>query len=56
MDDNQLAEAVSDVESRADQSKIRLRRLYGAQSAGFATTLPVGFCPTYGAGRARSRR
>jgi hypothetical protein len=41
----QLPEAVADVEARADQSKIRLRRLYGSQSAGFATTLPVGFCP-----------
>lgn len=55
LDDEQLAEAVSDVEARADQSKIRLRRLFGSQSAGFATTLPVGFCPVYAAGRGRSR-
>ena len=38
----QLAEAAADVEARADQSKIRLRRLYGGQSAGFAATLPTG--------------
>ena len=41
-DDDQLAAAAADVESRADQSKIRLRRLYGAQAAGFAETLPCG--------------
>lgn len=43
--ESQLPEAVADVESRADQCKIRLRRLYGGQAAGFATTLPVGICP-----------
>jgi len=53
--DADLAEAVSDVEARADQSKIQLRRLYGSQSAGFATTLPVGFSPTYVAGRGPTR-
>jgi len=53
--DAELAEAVSDVEARADQSKIQLRRLYGSQSAGFATTLPVGFSPTYIAGRGLTR-
>lgn len=42
-----LPEAVADVESRADQCKIRLRRLYGGQAAGFATTLPVGICPAH---------
>jgi len=37
-----LSAAAADVESRADQAKIRLRRLYGAQASGFAATLPVG--------------
>jgi len=41
-----LPAAVADVEARADQSKIRLRRMYGAQAAGFAATLPAGVCPT----------
>jgi len=48
-----LPEAVADVEARADQSKIRLRKLYGGQAAGFATTLPLGVHP---ARLARSRR
>lgn len=47
-DHDDLAAAVADVEARADQSKIRLRRLYGSQAAGFATTLPAGFVPTSG--------
>lgn len=54
-DDQQLAEAVADVEARADQSKIQLRRLYGSQSAGFATTLPVGFSPAHAVGRGLNR-
>lgn len=40
-----LPRAVADTEARADQSKIRLRRLRGSQAAGFATTLPAGVCP-----------
>jgi hypothetical protein len=55
LDGEQLAEAVADVEARADQSKIQLRRLYGSQSAGFATTLPLGFSPVYAAGRGGNR-
>jgi hypothetical protein len=47
-DPAQLDAAVADVEARADQSKVRLRRLYGSQAAGFATTLPVGFVPSSG--------
>jgi hypothetical protein len=47
-DPDELDGAVADVEARADQSKIRLRRLYGSQAAGFATTLPAGFVPTSG--------
>jgi hypothetical protein len=44
-DPRDLPAAVADVESRADQSKIRLRRLYGAQAAGFVATLPLGRIP-----------
>lgn len=45
LDDASLPEAVADIEARADQCKIRVRRLYGGQAAGFATTLPAGICP-----------
>ncbi|ROO88112.1 hypothetical protein EDD29_5770 [Actinocorallia herbida] len=44
-DPGQLPHAVGDVESAAESSKIRLRRLWGSQAAGFATTLPCGICP-----------
>lgn len=50
-DADDLPGVIADVEARADQSKIRLRRLYGAQSVGFATTLPAGVCPAHLAGR-----
>ena len=40
-----LPEAVADVESRADQCKIQVRRLYAGQAVGFATTLPLGVWP-----------
>lgn len=40
-----LSAAVSDMEARADQSKIQLRKLYASQSVGFAVTLPAGICP-----------
>jgi hypothetical protein len=53
--DQELADAVADVEARADQSKVQLRRLFGSQSAGFATTLPLGFCPVYAASRGLNR-
>ncbi|WP_369068731.1 SCO6880 family protein [Kineococcus terrestris] len=46
-----LSAAVADLESRADQSKVRVRRLYGAQAVGFATTLPAGIYPPHVAGR-----
>lgn len=45
LEDGQLAEAVADIEARADQCKVQLRRLYGGQATGFATTLPLGVCP-----------
>ena len=44
-DEAELGRAVADVESRAEVAKIRLRRLYAGQAAGFATTLPCGLCP-----------
>ena len=47
-DPAQLPAAVADVEARArQQSKLRLRRLYGAQAAGFAATLPAGVHPAH---------
>lgn len=44
-DEADLGKAISDVESRADVGKIRLRRMWSSQAAGFATTLPCGVCP-----------
>jgi hypothetical protein len=49
-----LDDAVADVTARADQSKIRLRRLYGGQATGFATTLPLGLHPAHLAHRRRA--
>jgi hypothetical protein len=45
LDPDDLGRAVADVESRAETCKIRLRRLWRSQAAGFATTLPCGICP-----------
>ncbi|MFA1546113.1 SCO6880 family protein [Actinomadura chokoriensis] len=44
-DPGQLQRAVAQVEASADSAKIRLRRLWGSQAAGFATTLSCGICP-----------
>ncbi|MBX6748782.1 MAG: hypothetical protein IRY85_03785 [Micromonosporaceae bacterium] len=44
-DEADLGQAIADVESRADTGKIRLRRMWASQAAGFATTLPCGVCP-----------
>lgn len=44
-DPDELGRAVADVESRAEVAKIRLRRLWASQAAGFVTTLPCGICP-----------
>jgi len=49
--DEQLRRAVADVESRAGMARIRLRRSYGAQAAGFAVGLPCGISPPTLAGR-----
>jgi hypothetical protein len=51
LDEAHLPAAVADLESRADQSKVRLRRLHGSQALGFATTLPAGIYPAHVAGR-----
>ena len=45
LDEDELGRAVADIESRAEVAKIRLRRLWASQAAGFATTLPCGICP-----------
>ena len=45
LDEDELGRAVADIESRAEVAKIRLRRLWASQAAGFATTLPCGLCP-----------
>jgi len=44
-DTEELGEAVADIESRADQCKVQVRRLYAGQAVGFATTLPLGVWP-----------
>lgn len=41
----ELPRAIAEVEQRAETSKIRLRRLWRSQAAGFAATLPAGICP-----------
>ncbi len=46
-DETALPEAVADIEARADQCKVRIRRLFGGQATGFATTLPAGVCPAH---------
>lgn len=43
-DPAQLARATADTEAAAESSKIRLRRLYRSQAAGFTATLPCGIC------------
>ena len=59
LDDEHLPAAVADVEQRAGQAKLRLRRLRGAQAAGFAAGLGIGIDPTdllTGRTRSRTRR
>jgi hypothetical protein len=54
-DPGELPGAIADVEQRAGAAKLRLRRLWGAQSAGFAASLGVGLNPSELAGRGRGR-
>lgn len=44
-DPDQLPAAIADVDQRAGQAKLRLRRLRGSQAAGFAAALGVGIDP-----------
>lgn len=44
--EDRLPAAIADVELRSGQSKLRLRRLRGAQSAGFAASLGLGINPS----------
>ena len=43
--DGDMDQAVSTLEARGKAVPIRLRRVFGAQAAAFAATLPVGFVP-----------
>ncbi len=45
-DPERLASAAADVEQRAGQSKLRLRRMRGAHAGGFAAALGMGLNPT----------
>lgn len=54
-DPEQLPGAAADVEQRAGAAKLRLRRLWGAQSTGFAASLGLGLNPTELATRGRAR-
>lgn len=46
LDPDDLGRAIADVEARAETCKVRLRRLWHSQAAGFAATLPgAGICP-----------
>ena len=53
LDMENLPSAIADVEQRAGQSKVRLRRLRGAHSAGFAGALGLGIDPVELSHRAR---
>ena len=55
-DKRALADAIADVESRARNAKLRLRRCWGWQSAGFAASLGVGIYPPELAKRGRWAR
>jgi len=41
----ELPRAVASTEAAAEGSRIRLRRMFHSQAAGFAATLPCGICP-----------
>jgi len=51
IDPAQLTAAAADVEQRAGTAKLRLRRMYGSQAVGFATSLPLGVYPPFLANR-----
>ena len=45
LDPTDLAAAAADLEARAEESRIRLRRLYGSQAVGFTLGLSAGITP-----------
>lgn len=55
-DPRELPDAIADVESRARNSKLRLRRAWGYQHAAFAASLGVGIYPPELAKRGRMPR
>ncbi|ATY17094.1 hypothetical protein CU254_41695 (plasmid) [Amycolatopsis sp. AA4] len=55
-DPRRLPDAIADVESRARNAKLRLRRCWGWQGAGFAASLGVGIYPPELARRGRMAR
>jgi hypothetical protein len=55
-DPRQLPDAIADVESRARNAKLRLRRCWGWQHVGFAASLGVGIYPPELAKRGRWAR
>jgi hypothetical protein len=55
-DPRELPDAVADVESRARNAKLRLRRCWGWQHAGFAASLGAGIYPPELAKRGRFAR
>jgi hypothetical protein len=54
-DADQLPQAVASVEAAAESCRIRLRRMFHSQAAGFAVGLPCGICPPALSRRWRSR-
>jgi hypothetical protein len=44
--EEELGPVAADLEGRAGESRLRLRRSYGAQAAVFASTLGIGYLPT----------
>ena len=50
-DTDHLPQAVAGIEAAAEGCRIRLRRMYHSQAAGFAVGLPCGICPPALAGR-----
>ena len=50
-DPGDLPAAAADLEHRAEESRIRLRRLYGSQAVGFAVGLSCGITPELLRGR-----
>jgi len=54
-DPDDLPAAAADLEQRAGAARLRVRRMWGAQAAGFAASLGLGVNPTEVAARGRGR-